>query len=96
MQLAELCEWDIETQKVTGEYEMDYVASLTQDQKFLVYKADDKSVAECLDAIDKIMNPDPAEVEAIKKERSRSFVQSAINAAIERFRNGGSDEEDAE
>ena len=52
MQLADLGIWDIQNQKITGEYDMDYVASLTQSQKFLVYKTKKSSVDECLAAID--------------------------------------------
>ena len=72
MQLADLGAWDIEMQKITGEYDMDYVASLTQDQKFQVYRPDDKAVAECLDKIDEVMNPTQDEIQKIQEEKKKT------------------------
>ena len=74
MQLADLGAWDIQSQKITGEYDMDYVASLTQEQKFQVYKTDPDSVNECLAAIDGIMNPTAEELAQIEEARKKSTL----------------------
>ena len=76
MQLADLGAWDIEMQKITGEYDMDYVASLTQDQKFQVYRPDEKSVAECVAKINEVMNPTEEEIQKIEEEKKKtSFIK---------------------
>ena len=72
MQLSDLGAWDIEMQKITGEYDMDYVASLTPDQKFQVYRPDDKAVAECLDKINEVMNPTQEEIQTIEEEKKKT------------------------
>ncbi len=79
MQITDLAEWDIETQKITGEYDEDYVASLTQSQKFSVYRTDEESVKKCVDAINEIMKPSVTEVEEASENRSKSFVVNYIN-----------------
>ena len=91
MQLADLGEWDIEMQKITGEYDMDYVASLTQEQKFQVYRPDDAAVAECLDNIDRVMNPTPEEIQAIEEEQKKSNFINFLRKI-----KGGSSEETEE
>jgi LCP family protein required for cell wall assembly len=91
MQLADLGEWDIEMQKITGEYDMDYVASLTQEQKFQVYRPDDAAVAECLDNIDRVMNPTPEELQAIEEEQKKSNFINFLRKI-----KGGSSEETEE
>ena len=91
MQLADLGEWDIEMQKITGEYDMDYVASLTQEQKFQIYRPDDAAVAECLDNIDRVMNPTPEELQAIEEEQKKSTFINFLRKI-----KGGSSEETEE
>ena len=91
MQLADLGEWDIEMQKITGEYDMDYVASLTQEQKFQVYRPDDAAVAECLDNLDRVMNPTPEEIQAIEEEQKKSNFINFLRKI-----KGGSSEETEE
>lgn len=91
MQLADLGEWDIEMQKITGEYDMDYVASLTQDQKFQVYRPDSRSVAECLDNIDRVMNPTPEEIREIEENKKKN---NFINF-LRKLRGGSGEESDS-
>lgn len=74
MQLADLGEWDITTQKITGEYDMDYVASLTQEQKFLVYKPDKKSISKVVDKINDVMTISSAEAAAATAKRQKSSM----------------------
>ncbi len=90
MQLADFSEWDIETQKIEGDYAFDYVASLAKTSKYQVYKTDPESVAACLDAIEAVMNPTDAELREVAENRKR---QSAINFIRGIFgRNSGSEE----
>ena len=79
MQIADLAEWDIETQKIEGEYDEDYVASLTQSQKFSVYKTDTASVRKCVDAINAVQTPTNEELQEAAKNRSRSFIGNLLN-----------------
>lgn len=82
MQLADLSGWDIETQKITGEYDMDYVASLTQEEKFLVYKPDVESVDAAIEEIDKVMNPSAAEIAAATADRQKNSLFGFIKGII--------------
>ena len=71
---------------------MDYVASLTQSQKFSIYRADPESVAKCVEAIRDVMNPTAEELEAAEAERNRSYIDSMIRLFTERNKNSGEDE----
>ena len=84
MQLGDLAEWDIETQKIKGDYDQDYVASLTQSQKFDVYKADPSSIRSCVEKIREIRNPDLTELAEARKNRSRSFFVNAVKRLLEK------------
>lgn len=90
MQMTDLASWDIESQKVEGEYDMDYVASLSSKNKYSVYRADQKSVDKCLAAIEKIKEPSEEELAEATRDRDRSFVVNAVKRAYERIRNGSS------
>ena len=96
MQLADLGAWDIESQKIEGEYDMDYVASLTQEQKFQVYKTDPASVQACLDNINKVMNPTAEELAAVEQARAEKQKQAGINYLLGKLKPGSSNEEPAE
>ena len=74
MQITDLAEWDIQSQKITGEYGEDYVASLSQKNKYSVYYTDAASVSKCVDAIQAIQNPSRREMEEALKSTSKSFV----------------------
>ncbi|MBQ0017899.1 MAG: LCP family protein [Clostridiales bacterium] len=82
MQLADMSEWDIETQKLEGEYDMDYVASLTQDSKFLVYKPESSSVESIKQNIDKVMNPSEEELAEAKLNMQKNSLMSFIKSII--------------
>ena len=85
MQITDLAQWDVESQKITGEYGEDYVASLTQSQKFSVYRTDPSSEQKCVDAIRSVMQPAPSEIEEASENRSRSFVTNIINMLGEKI-----------
>lgn len=88
MQMTDLASWDVETQKVEGEYDMDYVASLSHKNKYSVYRADAASVKKCLDAIYDVTHPTSAELEEAEKIKRRGFIDSIIKNARDRVENG--------
>lgn len=90
MQIAELATWDVETQKIEGDYDQDYVASLTQSMKFDIYRPSEESVKSCVDNINRIQNPSNDDLKAVNKGRSRSFF---INAVKRVFKSEDVDEE---
>lgn len=86
MQITDLAEWDIESQKMKGEYGEDYVASLSQKNKYSVYYVEPESISQCVEGIETIMNPSAAELEEAIKTKSRSFVLNYINMISEKIR----------
>lgn len=74
MQMTDLGKWNVETQRVQGEYDMDYVASMAQTAKYQVYKVSNKSIAETKDNIKKAMNPSTAEIAKAAAERGRNSI----------------------
>ncbi len=94
MQMSDLAEWDVQTQKIEGEYDMDYVASLTQSQKFSIYRADEESVRKCVESIRDVMNPTAEELEEAEAERNRSYIERMIRLFTER--NKGSEEDETQ
>ena len=83
MQLTDLAAWDVETQKIEGENDSDYVASLTQSMKFDVYKPSEISVNSCTNSVMRILNPTEAELQEIEEGRSKSFFANAIRRILE-------------
>ncbi len=84
MQLADLGGWEITTQKIEGEYDQDYVASLTQSSKFDVYKTTAESEQSCVDAIEEIMNPTEEELAAIEEAKKEQSITSFLNRIFKR------------
>lgn len=82
MQLSDLGKWDIQTQKLKGKYDMDYVASLTQEEKFLVYKANDDSYESVVENIRNTMNPSAAEIASATAARQKNTVLSFFKNMI--------------
>ena len=88
MQMTDLASWDIESQKVEGEYDMDYVASLSHKNKYSVYRTDPESVQKCLDKIYDVMHPTSSELEEAEKNQRQGFIDSIIKNAKDRVENG--------
>ena len=84
MQIAELASWDVETQKIDGYYDQDYVASLTQEQKFDVYRCDPASIRECTNNIRSTMNPSEKEMAEARKIRSESFFVNLVRGMTDK------------
>lgn len=78
MQMSDLASWEVETQKIEGEYDMDYVASLTQSRKFVIYRPDFESVNDCLGAINRVLKPSASQLEEARKNNTKGFI---VNAA---------------
>ncbi len=78
LQITELADWDIQSQKIEGDYDMDYVASLSSANTYSVYKPSEESVRKVVDGINGIINPSAAELEAASKNKSRSFIVNYI------------------
>ena len=97
MQMTDLASWDVETQKIEGEYDMDYVASLSHKRKYSVYRTDPESVSKCVDGIYGICHPTVAEIEKAEQELKKGFISSLIKKSRDRVKNGkDSGEEDGE
>ena len=86
MQLTDLSEWDVQTQKLEGEYGEDYVASLTQRQKFSVYNVDPSSISKCMEKLDGVINPSAAELEAAEQNARRGFILNAVNRVTQKVK----------
>lgn len=91
MQLSDMSSWDVQTQKIEGEYDMDYVASMAQTQKYQVYKTYPESVASCVDAINAVMNPTEAEIEAVIENKKKATFENFLKGIF-----GKKDESPAE
>lgn len=89
MQMDDMRSWDIESQKIKGDYDMDYVASLTQNQKFQVYKAYPGSITKVQAYIRSVMNPTSEELREAEKARKKSFFDNFFK----KFTGDGDDEE---
>lgn len=88
MQLDDLEDWDIDMQKVEGQYDMDYVASLSHENTYSVYKAYPSSVERVLDTIEAVMNPTEEELKAAEENRKRQLVIKFINKIAHRENSG--------
>lgn len=85
MQLADLGDWEIESQKIEGQYEMDYVASMAKTAKYQVYKTYPESVDKCVDNIKSVMNPTEDDIrESIDRRK-----KSAAGNFLKRIFGGG-------
>lgn len=77
MQLEDLGEWDIEKQKIEGEYDLDYVASLAHTNRYSVYRPNEESVEKAKQNIQKIMNPSQKEIEQVQEKTKQKKKENA-------------------
>ncbi len=100
LQLSDMRPWDIKTQRMTGTYDMEVVASLDSRNKYSVLKVDPSSLNSCLEKISKTMNPTEQEIEAAEEARKTATVNNIIknNDLINRIlgRNQETDEGEGE
>lgn len=86
MQITDLATWDIQSQKIEGEYGEDYVASLTQSRKFSVYYTDEASVRRCVEKIGSLMDTTEDDLEEATKAESRSFIVNFTEMLIDKIK----------
>lgn len=85
LQLAYPGAWGTEMQKMEGEYDEDYVYSLTQESKFVVYKIPEENKEKAVEKINATMNPSEEELKAAEQNRWKQlfknfFVKGEKNA----------------
>ena len=86
LQLSDMRPWKIETQRMTGTYDMEVVASLDSRNKYSVLKVDPKSLNSCLDKIRTTMSPTEEEILASEEERKEFTVSNCLNRIMDRIR----------
>lgn len=95
MQITDMASWDIVTQKVEGETDEDYVASLSSAQKYFIFRPDEASVRKCVDKIKAIgSDEDPGTIQS----NSRSFfvnMMRHLKEKVQGIRDGGEEEEES-
>jgi len=93
MQATDLSSWDVESQKIEGDYDMDYVASLSHANKYSVYRPKASSVKKCSEGIEKVMNPSASELKEATENRSMSFFVNLVKRTKESFNKDKDQEE---
>jgi len=93
MQMTDLSEWDIQTQKIEGEYGEDYVASLSSANKYSIYRPDEQSVEKCMKKIDEVENERPSEDDNVLI-RNKSFIVNGVNRVLEKWKEKLGQEDD--
>ncbi len=96
MQLSDMRPWEIETQRMTGTYDMEVVASLDSSNKYSVLKVDPASKNSCLMNIARTLNPTEAELEAAEEERRAATLDKIVNGLIDKILGRGEEDENAE
>ncbi|MBR3330502.1 MAG: LCP family protein [Mogibacterium sp.] len=89
LQLSDMRPWKIETQRMTGTYDMEVVASLDSRNKYSVLKVDPRSLNSCLDKIRTTMSPTEEEILASEEERKEVTVSNYLNSIMDRIRGNG-------
>ena len=93
MQLSDMRSWDIESQRMSGEYEMEIVASMDPSNKYQVLKVSQKSFNDCLEGIERTMNPTQEEIEKAETEKKQASLMNFIKSLKNR---GHKDTEEGE
>ena len=92
MQLTDLGTWDIQSQRMSGDYEMEIVASMDPSNKYQVLKVTQSVFTECIEGIEKVMNPTEEEIQAMIENKKKASLMNFINS----LRGGSKDEESTE
>ena len=82
MQITELATWTVESQKIEGEFDEDYVASLAQTQKYSIFRPDEESAKKCSESIKRVMNPPQSLIEEKRKNSTKSFYMNIAKRAL--------------
>lgn len=94
MQITDLASWDFESQKIEGETDEDYVASLPASQKYSIFRPDEASVRKCVNAINAMGVTEETDRRESIKQNSRSFFVNLVRHIGEKL--SRDDEEDGE
>ena len=96
-QLSDMSKWEIESQRMSGEYEMAVVASMDPSNEYQVLMVDPKTFDSCMKGIDRVMNPTQQEIDEVQArmeaERKEAFFSNFIQSLTHR---GDSEDEEAE
>jgi len=85
MQITDMAEWDVQTQKMTGDYDMDYVASLSSANTYSIYRVSPESLRQNVDGIRAVMNPTASELKDAGGKNTKSFVINYIRHFAEKL-----------
>ena len=85
MQITDMASWDFQKQKVDGEPDEDYVASLSSSQMYSIIRTDEDSVRKCVEAINKLGEAEEVDVRESIKENSQSFFVNLVRHMGERL-----------
>lgn len=78
--------WKVETQSLKGEYGVGTVASLSAAREYSIYKVDKKSIKECLNNMDKVLNPDDETVEKTLEKNYKKQQRSMLKKFIDNLK----------
>lgn len=87
MQITELSTWDMKSQKLEGEYGEDYVASLSQRNKYSVYNVSEESLNACKAQIEATQVVEEQEFSESVETKSKSFFSSLMQRLSEEMLN---------
>ncbi len=83
MQLTDLAEWNVETQKIEGNPDQDYCASLSSKNRYDIFRPSDESVEACLKKIESVKIV-PEEDMASLRNKHKSFFINAIKRIMKK------------
>lgn len=95
MQLADMSPWNIDSQRMSGEYDMEIVASMDPSNEYQVLKVDEKVFKKCLKKIDAVMNPTEEELEELALQNKRKSVINFVEGILHRSITGNNNEEES-
>lgn len=82
MQMTDLSSWNIKTQRMTGKYDMEKVASLSQKNEYTVLKIRKKKFKKCIRRIKRTMNPSNKEIAEATAERGKNTVKLFLKGGM--------------
>ncbi|MBQ6315225.1 MAG: LCP family protein [Mogibacterium sp.] len=80
MQLTDLGAWDIQSQRMSGDYDMEVVASMDASNKYTVLKITPSVFDSCIDAIKQTMNPTEEEIQQAVENKKQASLRNFINS----------------
>lgn len=96
MQLSNMSGWDIQSQRMRGEYDMEVVASMDASNKYSVLKVDSKSFRDCVDGIYNAMHPTADEIMEAENKQKRGLIENAVKQVLNGKKDEAAEETEAE